>query len=84
MTRAFQPPQQPQGTLPPWITEIFILLPGSTFLGGQETAPRKKTAVPVQLTLCFLSFKHQTTAIVQFLKKVFLICPGLELFLVRE
>lgn len=35
--------------------------------------------------LCFLSFKHQTTAIVQFLKKVFpLICPGLELFLVRE
>lgn len=49
------------------------------------TAPRNKTVVSVQLTLRFLSFNHQTTAIIQLLKKVFpLIRPGLELFLVRE
>lgn len=69
MTYAFQPPEQPPRSLPPRITQIFILLPGSTFLGGQGTAPRNKTVVSVQLTLCFLSFNHQTTAIIQLLKK---------------
>lgn len=51
MTYAFQPPEQPPRSLPPRITQIFILLPGSTFLGGQGTAPRNKTVVSVQLTL---------------------------------